>query len=66
MNRTTTNRTAGNLLTYDRAANDNIPPARLRLVADSNQRIGERTGDRRLLAQAENLRAVAGRLEAGE
>lgn len=46
------------LLTVERAIADNLDPASLRMVADSNDRKGER---RRL--QAENLRRVADRLE---
>lgn len=46
------------LLTVERAVADNLDPTSLRMVADSNDRKGER---RRL--QAENLRRVADRLE---
>lgn len=46
------------LLTVERAIADHLDPASLRMVADSNDRKGER---RRL--QAENLRRVADRLE---
>lgn len=46
------------LLTIERAIADNLDPTSLRMVADSNDRKGER---RRL--QAENLRRVADRLE---
>lgn len=46
------------LLTVERAIADNLDPASLRMVADSNDRKGER---RRL--QAEKLRRVADRLE---
>lgn len=47
-----------NLLTVERAIADNLDPSSLRMVADSN----DRKGDRRRL-QAENLRRVADRLE---
>lgn len=46
------------LLTIERAIADSLDPASLRMVADSNDRKGER---RRL--QTENLRRVADRLE---
>ncbi|MCD1264013.1 hypothetical protein B5M44_04410 [Shinella sumterensis] len=46
------------LLDVERAIADNLDPTSLRMVADSNDRKGER---RRL--QAENLRRVADRLE---
>lgn len=46
------------LLNVERAIADNLDPTSLRMVADSNDRKGER---RRL--QAENLRRVADRLE---
>lgn len=46
------------LLTVERAIADNLDPASLRMVADSNDRKGPRRAK-----QAENLRRVAGRLE---
>lgn len=46
------------MLTIERAILDNLDPSSLRMVADSN----DRNGDRRRL-QAENLRHVADKLE---
>lgn len=46
------------LLTVERAVADDLDPASLRMVADSNDRKGPRRAK-----QAENLRRVADRLE---
>lgn len=46
------------LLTVERAIADNLDPASLRMVADSNDRKNKRRAK-----QAENLRRVADRLE---
>jgi hypothetical protein len=46
------------LLTVERAIADNLDPASLRMVADRNDRKGERRAK-----QAENLRRVADKME---
>lgn len=54
-----------NLLTVERAIADNLDPASLRMVADSNDVEARRKGrnEIRLRKQAQNLRRIAGKME---